>query len=136
MKEEPTPILGISRQNKTQWRNCCIEKYEILPTSFERYSVMSREIIHTIDYFGNEFLQKYYGKNLIHFGPNGNGTGFVLVLNGQYDDKTIADVVQKFYTFLCTVDDADINTADFDLPGAQWVMMYYTTMLVQILRRH
>ena len=136
MKDQPTYILGISLQKKTQWRKCCIEKYEILPTSTEQYSTMSREIIYTIDYFGNEFMQQHVGKNLIHFGPNGSGTGFVLILNGQYDDKAIANTMQKFYAFLDTVDDSGIDTTDFDLPGAQWTIMYYVTMLSQVLRRH
>ena len=129
-------LLGISLRKKTQWRKCHIEKYEILPRSTERYPSMSREIIHTIDYFGNQFLEKHYGKNLIHFGPNSEATGFFLILNGQYDSKTIANTLHQFYTFLSAVDIADTDMTDFDLPGAQWVMMYYITMLEQTLRRH
>lgn len=135
MSKQSIDTLGISLREKKQWRKCCIEKYEILPTFTERYPTISREIIRAIDYFGNEFLKNRYGKNLIHFGPNGSGTGFFLVLNGQHDNKTIMDTLQEFYAFLNAADDSGVDTTEFDLPGAQWMMMYYTTMIGQALHR-
>lgn len=105
-------LPGIYVSRKDHAGQTVITTFDLRMTRPNFEPVMNTAEMHTIEHLGATFLRNHpvFGEKIIYFGPMGCRTGFYLLLNGDYQSKEIAPLVEEMFTF--------VRDFEGEVPGA------------------
>lgn len=127
------PGVYVSRKDSTG--HDVVTTFDIRMTRPNFEPVMNTAEIHTLEHLGATFLRNHeeWGDKIIYFGPMGCGTGFYLLLAGDYESEDIISLLREMFEFVCHFEgeipgaapEACGNYLDQNLPMAKYLAEKY-----------
>ena len=118
-----------------------ITTFDIRMTNPNEEPVMNTAEVHTIEHLGATFLRNHrdYASKTLYFGPMGCGTGFYILLVGDYESKDIVPLMKEMFAFIADFN-GDVpgaaakdcgNYLDMNLPMANYMAKRYLTEVLE-----
>jgi len=96
------PGLYVSRKDKVG--ESTVTTFDLRLTSPNEEPVMNTAEMHTMEHLAATYLRNdpVWKEKVLYFGPMGCRTGFYLLLAGDYESKTVKDLVVACFRFIGT----------------------------------